>query len=409
MPAGHLRSQCLGLRRPRRQSRDQLRDRFIARCPLFKTRSPGPVYNIVPPNGEPARFGLNLAGNNIYLQANVAWDTDYHEGFTIDVPGLPLGVENLILKNRLVFNGRSGDGTFITTPSTCFDPEKAPHLHAYSTYLLASSIKEEATPGYTFPASAAPAIESPLPEGKKPIDCPGIPYKPTTGLNPNTKETDSPSGATTEVQVPHITGGGERDSSNTKEAQVALPVGLGLNPSAANGLVVCSDEQFHKGSKAKVACPAASKVGTVAIDTPPLPDGSLTGNVFVGQQLSRDPASGDEYRIFVDAESARYGISVRLVGRVSADPATGQLTTRFFRTAPGAVQLLRPQTRRRAEGHPDQPADLRAAHDQRDDDPVVGQPRREADRQIHPDLGARRRRLRENAGRAALRPDLLRA
>ena len=69
---------------------------------------------------------------------------DYHEGFTIDVPALPLGIENLILKNRLVFNGRSGDGTFITTPSTCYDPEEPAHEHVYSTYLLASSIDEEA-------------------------------------------------------------------------------------------------------------------------------------------------------------------------------------------------------------------------------------------------------------------------
>src|SRR5262249_53169848 len=39
--------------------------------------------------------------------------------------------------------------------------------------------------------------------------------------------------------------------------------------------------------------------------------------------------SGQEYRIFVDAESTRYGISARLIGNVSADPQTGQLTTTF--------------------------------------------------------------------------------
>ncbi len=79
---------------------------------------------------------------------------------------------------------------------------------------------------------------------------------------------------------------------------------MGLNPSAANGLQACSDAQFGKGTRNPIACPAASIIGTVAIDTPPLPDGSLSGNVYVGQQLSRDPASGQEYRIFVDAKSA---------------------------------------------------------------------------------------------------------
>ncbi len=289
------------------------------------------VYNVVPPVGRPARFGMHLVGSAVYLEAEVSYESDYHEGFTIAVPELPL-VGETILKNRLVFDGRSGDGTFITTPSTCYDPEvDAGKEHVYSTYLLASSVAEEEEPGYQFPSSAEPALESPLPPGKKPIDCAHIPYQPTTDVDPNTAVTDSPSGATTEVEIPHILGGGERESSNTREAQVALPVGLGLNPSAGNGLVACTDAEFGKGSKAPVACPPGSKVGTVAIETPPLPssDGILEGDVFVGTQLSRDPASGDEYRIFVDAESARYGISVRLVGRVSADPVTGQLTTRF--------------------------------------------------------------------------------
>lgn len=308
---------------------------------VFGVPSPVPltatVYNIDPPFGEPARFGFNLAGNNIYLRADVAWDGNYHEGFTIDVPAIPL-VEGLILKNRLVFNGRSGDGTFITTPSTCYDPEQPPHEHAYSTYLLASSIAEEAEPGYTFPQSAQPPFESPLPEGKLPIDCPGVPYEPSIGVEPGTPQTDSPAGVTADVEVPHILGGGSRESSQTQQAKVTLPLGMGLNPSAASGgLQTCTDAQFGKGTRNPVACPAASKVGIATIDTPPLPEGSLTGPVYVGQQLSRDPTSGEEYRIFVDVESARYGISARLVGNVSADPNTGQLTTTFDDKALGGL------------------------------------------------------------------------
>jgi hypothetical protein len=287
------------------------------------------VYNIDPPSGEPARFGFNLAGNNIYLRADVAWDGNYHEGFTIDVPAIPL-VEGLILKNRLVFDGRSGDGTFITTPSTCFDPEQPPHLSAYSTYLLASSIAEENQAGYVFPQSAFPAFESPLPPGEKPIDCASVPYKPTLGVSPGTAQTDSPAGLSANVEVPHILGGGSRESSQTKQAKVTLPLGMGINPSAATGgLQTCTTTQFGKGTRNPVACPAASKIGVASINTPPLPDGSLSGPVYVGQQLSRDPTSGDEYRIFVDVESTRYGISARLVGNVSADPTTGQLTTTF--------------------------------------------------------------------------------
>ena len=67
---------------------------------------PFPVYNLDPPQGAPALFGFwstcrccSIA--DVYLVADVAWDGDYHEGFTIsDIPTtLPL------VENRLVFDG----------------------------------------------------------------------------------------------------------------------------------------------------------------------------------------------------------------------------------------------------------------------------------------------------------------
>ncbi len=294
------------------------------------------VYNIVPPAGEPARFGFNLLGNNVYLRADVAWDGDYHEGFTIDVPetpfaSLPLFENGIVLKNRLVFEGRSGDGTFISTPSTCLGPAVSPFEHVYSTWLLASSISEEEDASYDFPTDANPPFESRIPPGTSPKECDSIPFKPSIAVDPNTAATDSPSGPAVEVDLPHQTesGGAEQETSHLRTARVTLPGGMGLNPSAANGLQDCTDQQFGKGTRNPVACPPASKIGTVSIATPPLPEGPITGNVYLGRQLSRDPASGQEYRIFVDVESPRYGLSVRLLGNVSADPQTGQLTTTF--------------------------------------------------------------------------------
>jgi hypothetical protein len=294
-----------------------------------------PVYNVVPNDHEPARFGFSLLGTDVYLEANIAWDGDYHEGFTIhavnlEEEGLPVGMlgkllKVRLLKNRLVFNGQSGNGTFITTPTTCNDPAQSPFEHVYSTYLRADSYEE---PDPSFPAGS-PLIESPLPPGTMPRECDTIPFDPSVGVEPGTGQTDSPAGARVTVNVPFQPNPATQAQSHLRTARVTLAQGMGLNPSAANGLAACTDAQLGKGTTAPVACPPASKIGTVAIDTPPLPDGSLGGNVYLGQQLSRDPASGQEYRIFVDAESSRYGISVRLIGNVSADPQTGQLTTTF--------------------------------------------------------------------------------
>jgi hypothetical protein len=280
------------------------------------------VYNLVPSQGEPALFGFEALGSEIFLKADVEWNGDYHEGFTIAVPEPPLGAE--ILKNRLVFSGIAGNGTFITTPSTCHDPADAAFAHTYSTYLRADSIE---VPDSAFPNGSS-KFEAVTPPGVKPTGCAAVPFKPGIAVTPGTDRTDSPDGATVEVTVP-FQPAQPIANSNVRTARTTLPLGMGLNPSAAEGLVACTDAQFGKGTRNAVACPAGSKLGTVAIETPPLPAGSVTGTVFLGKQLSRDPASGEEYRIFVDAEASRYGVSARLVGNVAADPVTGRLTTTF--------------------------------------------------------------------------------
>ena len=165
-----------------------------------------PVYNVIPKEGEAARFGLELAGKEVFLEGDVAWDGDYHEGFTIHVPKtLPIG--GLVLKNRLVFKGSSGDGTFITTPA----PVSAKRSHGgppgtstrpgYSPHSWTEEGRSRET---CFPQSAGPAFESPIPPGTSPKECATIPYSPGIEVNPNTPQTDSPAGATVEVDVPHM-------------------------------------------------------------------------------------------------------------------------------------------------------------------------------------------------------------
>lgn len=328
-----------------------------------------PVYNVEPKPGEAARFGLELAENEVFLEGDVDWSGDFHEGFTIHVPatlpedlggalGLLTGQKGVVLKNRLVFDGRSGDGTFLTTPDTCLGPAYAPDWapgdqpggpsgQVYSTFLRADSVGD---PDPNFPAGSS-FFESPIPPvsetsgpGTEPKLCGSIPYDPSVAVDPGTAQTDSPAAAEVSVDVPHLLPDflaeeDEQDSSQTKAATVTLPKGMGLNPSAADGLQTCTDAQFGKGTTSPIACPPQSIVGRAAIASPPLvdqadpqPEEVLEGNVYVGKQLSRDPTSGEEYRIFIEARSDRYGIAVRLVGNVRADPQTGQLTTTVAQT-----------------------------------------------------------------------------
>jgi hypothetical protein len=290
------------------------------------------LYNLEPDFGEPAKFGFKIgqpgSKKTVFLETAVAWESDYHESFTIKLPDPNPGTRSW--KSRLVNFGRAGNGTYITNPTTCFSSQLPPYEGIYTTYLRAESV---AMPEADFPASATPfGSDLSLPEGLTQTGCNTVPFDPGIDVTPGTDKVDSPATPTITTTLPFITGGETQSESHLRNASVTLPEGMGLNPSASNGLQSCTDAQFGKGTRNPVACPAASRIGSVEVETPPLPAGALKGTAYLGQQLSRDPESGNEFRIFVVAESARYGISARLIGNTKANPKTGQLTTTFAET-----------------------------------------------------------------------------
>jgi hypothetical protein len=279
------------------------------------------VYNMVQPQGMPARFGMTvpLVGGEIYLDGGLAWDSDYHESFTIAniTDAIP------VYETRLVFDGRAGDGTFITLPSTCKD--------------LATTglqVDSHQNPGKYLSYSTVTPIHA--------SGCENLPFAPTVAVATDTRVAGAPAGVAVDIGLPRNPDGkGKPDTATLRDAHVTLPAGMSINPSAANGLQGCTDAQLGKGTTRPVACPAASAIGTVDFETPVLPAGSLKGTVYLGQPLSGDPLSGEEYRMFLVADSPRYGISVRLVGHVVADPATGQLTASFTENPQVPVSLVR--------------------------------------------------------------------
>lgn len=283
-----------------------------------------PVYNLVPKFGEPALFGFVIAGKTkVFLTTDVAWQSDYHEAFTIVLP--PPSVPFSTLKSRLISFGEKGDGSFITTPTTCFNPELPPNEDTYTTFFRAESHE---VPDPEFPDGSTPQGVR-LPEGIVQVGCKAVPFEPGLEVKAGTEQVDSPTGLTAVTELPFEPSPATQEQSHLRNAEIVLPPGMGLNPSAANDLASCTDAQLGKGTRNPIACPAASKIGTAEVETPPLPAGSLKGDVYLGQQLSRDPTSGEEFRVFVAVESDELGISARLIGNVEANPVTGQLTTTF--------------------------------------------------------------------------------
>jgi hypothetical protein len=289
------------------------------------------VYNLEPKPGEPARLGFVIAFSRVIeLETEVAWENDFHESFAIHLP--PPSIPFSTLKSRLLAYGQAGDGTHVTLPTTCFDPNGS---RLYSTWFRGDSAGE---PNPTFPAGSTP-WEAKLPPGAATTGCDKVPFDPSVEVEPGTDAVDSPSSATVTTRLPfdpareggevRVNGKGETEGisqSHVRKGEVTLPMGMGLNPSGAQGLVACTDEAFRKGERNySNACPNESNIGTVEVDAPPLA-APLKGNVYVGTQKSRDPQSGEEFRILLEAKNENEGIAGRLIGHVKADPATGQLT-----------------------------------------------------------------------------------
>lgn len=296
------------------------------------------VYNLEPNEGEPARLGFIIAFSRVIeLKGDVAWESDFHEYFTISLPAPSVPFSTL--KSRLLAFGQSGDGAHITTPTTCFNPDEWPHL--YSTWFRGESWGEQ---NPTFPEGST-AWEAKLPPGIAPTGCERVPFDPGVNVDPGTSDVDSPAPATIETTLPFDPAkeGGEVEEvdpgaeavpdrfdgisqSHVRKAEVVLPAGMGLNPSGAQGLAACTDAQFKKGVRVmENECPGASDIGSVEVESPPLSE-PLIGDVYVGTQNSSDPESGEQFRILLEAKSEHEDINARLVGHVKADKTTGELT-----------------------------------------------------------------------------------
>lgn len=299
------------------------------------------VYNLVPNPGEPAKFGFVIGATKpnapIFLETEVAWENDFHESFTIKLPITPAAAEAKgfsSLISRLINFGRTGDGTYITNPTTCFNPNEDQYNTLYSTWFRAESYGQ---PNPTFPAGST-AVEAKVPKDEsgeriQQTGCDTIPFDPTVEVDAGTDKVDSPAPATVTTRLPFdpATEGDENQSqSHVRKAEVQMPAGMGLNPSGAKDLVACTDAQFKKGVRTYTnECPAGSDIGDVEVDSPPLAE-PLVGDVYVGEQKSSDPESGDLFRILIEAKNQKEGIAARLVGRVKANKTTGQLTAEIY-------------------------------------------------------------------------------
>ncbi|HJZ35405.1 MAG TPA: hypothetical protein VJ204_03955 [Solirubrobacterales bacterium] len=282
-----------------------------------------PVYNLIPFEGVPSMVGFLTEGGPTFVEGSLS-PVDQHVTFHIRNIHAPSLTSPPIIESRLVFFSAKetnvfnpvADGTYLTMPSNCAGGQVSElHLDTQGNIPPIETEPSETSAKYTTPTGAT--------------GCANVPFNPEIAVTADgVKAIDSPEATTVDVGIPWNP---EAPIANSylKVAKVTLPEGMGINPSAGNTITSCSDAQFGYHTASTVTCPTASQIGTVNIETPSLPDGSITGEVYVGEPLKNGPGvfeSGEQFRIFIYAHSVRYGVNVRLEGKVFPNATTGQLT-----------------------------------------------------------------------------------
>jgi hypothetical protein len=244
---------------------------------------------------------------------------DYHDYFEVKVsPNLPL------IRSRQEDYGTTGNGGFITNPTSCPGDN--------TTFLTLEGVA----------AGSAAEVKARLESGsretvRKPYKtllglqgCGLVPFEPSFALSPATTASDQPDGISATAGLTRRPSE-EIDSAQLKTAAIKLPEGMTLNPSAAAGLTACKPSQARIHSEtAGTECPASSSLGTVSLTVPTLPSSEpLTGNIYLGTPPNGGAITGPPYIVYIDAESARYGVSVRLKSETIPNEATGQVMAIF--------------------------------------------------------------------------------
>jgi hypothetical protein len=332
-----------------------------------------PLYNMLPPPGTVARFGFNVIGTLVMLDARL--HPDAQGRYVVSVGGGPLSNAVSIKGTQIDIWGVPSDPShtfwrhcagqldppfygscpstadplpFLRMPTSC-DPAGQPwaiHTDAWGNAgaktaagnpVLADprwksrEALSHQSPGYPYDPSdwGAPIVLE---------DCDDVPFKPTVSIAPTTNEADSPSGLHFELQMPQE---GFEDANAISEADlrravVTLPEGMKVNPSAASGQASCSSAQIGLSSPAGQApivfndapqsCPDAAKIGTAEIQTPVL-EQPIKGDLYLAAQ--GDNPFKSLLSVYLVIEDPMTGITLKLAGAINVDPNTGQLRTTF--------------------------------------------------------------------------------
>jgi len=306
-----------------------------------------PLFNLVPPKGVAARFGVVInIGVSAYIDSTVRTGTDYGvlsgsfntTGFARinevllrlwGVPSDPLHTPERAcpVPHDFYQYGCSFEGPtkpFLRNPTSCVGP--------LSTLGSIDSYQE---PGeFAYESDPLQAMTG----------CEKVGFAPSIEAVPSTGVADSPAGMSIDLHEAQNEAPEGIANADLRDAMVAFPEGVVVDPSSADGLEGCSEAQagftgfkeLDSGAEPGVQtaqftpgaaeCPDASKLGTVQIDTPLL-EHPVPGAMYLAAPHANP--FGSLLAVYLAAYDPVSGVVVKLPGLVQADPRTGALTATF--------------------------------------------------------------------------------
>ncbi len=320
---------------------------FSSVC-AYCTFNLSPVYNMVPERGHPVEFGFVIGRlTRVAIYASVVHTaTGYMlrvtspetasqfgptrqkggilDGFTLTFFGDPESEDG----GASFPSGGNQPMPYYTNPTDCSGTPQAATVHV-DTWTHQGAVNADGEPDFSDPNWLEAKSMLPATTG-----CELLSFSPAMTAAPETTAADAPTGLTTHLTIPQAP---NEDfalaTPDLRTATVALPAGLALSPSAADGLQACTDVQWAEESEQPAACPEASQVGTVVAHTPTLGE-PLEGQVFLGSPncgpcTLADAQDGNLVRLFLQLRAPNSGIVIKVPGTTSVDPVTGALTASF--------------------------------------------------------------------------------
>ena len=325
-------------------------------------RGPLPVFVIDAPPGVAARFGFNVAGTIVVLDASIRSDGDYGitTGSTDTSEGLPvvgasfdlwsnpfseahrseracptsLGTSNYAPSfGAPSCSAETEEVAFLRNPTSCTGPQPST-IQADSWFHPGVVAKETSVshlnPGYPYaPGERGPEFGF--------DDCAAVPFSPSLDAAPPAgAQAARPASFSFDLKMPQqgLEDPDAVSESDLRKAVVTLPAGVRVNPSSADGLGSCTPAQV--GLTTPVGqehahftddagnCPESAKIGSLSIETPLL-DHQVPGAVYLAQQ-GQNPF-GSLLALYFVAHDPASGVNIKQAVEVGTDPSSGQLTT----------------------------------------------------------------------------------